>query len=197
MNPVPPPLEPQFYRQDILAVARSLLGQLLCRETPAGLAAGRIVETEAYLSREDPACHAFRGKTGRNAPMFGPPGRAYVYFIYGSYYCFNVVTGAAGAGEAVLVRALEPFYGIPLMEQRRGKGKGERHLAGGPGKLCQALAIDGTLNHHDLRRPPLWIAPGEGAAEGEVAVGPRVGITRAADKPLRFYIKESKYISRR
>lgn len=173
------------------------MGQLLCRDTPAGLMAGRIVETEAYLSRDDPASHAHRGKTGRNAPMFGPPGRAYIYFIYGSHYCFNVVTGSVGAGEAVLVRALEPLYGLDLMEGRRGKGKSERHLAGGPGKLCQALNIDGSFNDHDLRCPPLWIAAGREMGAGDVARGPRIGIVRAAEKPLRFYLKDNRYVSRR
>ncbi len=192
-----PPLEPSFYQQDILSIARALLGQLLCRDTSAGLTAGMIVETEAYLSRGDPACHAFCGKTDRNAPMFGPSGRAYVYFIYGSHYCFNVVTGRRGAGEAVLVRALEPLYGLDLMEQRRGKGKGRLHITGGPGKLCQALAIDGSFNSHDLRCPPLWIATGTEVGAGDVSSSPRIGISRAREKLLRFYIRDNSFVSRR
>ncbi len=192
-----PPLEPSFYRHDTVTVARALLGRLLCRETPAGLTAGRIVETEAYLSKDDPACHASRGKTRRNAPMFGPPGRAYIYLIYGIHFCFNVVTGPAGTGEAVLVRALEPLYGMELMQRRRGKGRDALHLAGGPGKLCQALVIDGALNEHDLRRSPLWISAGSEVEAGAVVSGPRIGINRAADKLLRFYIKDNKYVSRR
>jgi len=192
-----PPLEPSFYRHDTVTVARALLGHLLCRETSAGLAAGIIVETEAYLSKDDPACHASRGKTRRNAPMFGPPGRAYIYFIYGNHFCFNVVTGPAGTGEAVLVRALEPLYGLELMQQRRGRDRGALHLTGGPGRLCQALAIDRSLNEHDLRRPPLWIAAGSEVEAGAVVSGPRIGITLAADKPLRFHIKDNKYVSRR
>ncbi len=192
------PLEASFYREhDTVSAARALLGQILCRETPEGLAAGIIVETEAYLSRDDPACHASRGKTRRNAAMFGPPGRAYIYLIYGIHYGFNVVTGPAGSGEAVLVRALEPLYGIELMQKRRGDGKGALHLAGGPGRLCQTLAIDRSLNEHDLRRPPLWIAAGAAVKEEEVARAPRIGINRAADKLLRFYIKDNKYVSRR
>lgn len=191
-----PPLSSAFYRCDTVSAARALLGQILCRETAEGLTAGKIVETEAYLSG-DPACHAFRGKTDRNAPMFGPPGRAYIYFIYGSHFCFNVVTAPAGTGEAVLVRALEPLYGLELMGRRRGRGKEPLHLAGGPGKLCRALDIDGSFNDHDLRLSPLWIAAGSDIEDGAVVSGPRIGISRAAEKRLRFYIKDSKYVSRR
>lgn len=191
-----PPLASAFYQYDTVSAARALLGRILCRETAEGLTAGRIVETEAYLSR-DPASHAFRGKTDRNAPMFGPPGRAYIYFIYGSHFCFNVVTAPAGTGEAVLVRALEPLYGLELMRRRRGKGSGPLHLTGGPGKLCRALDIDGSFNDHDLRRTPLWIAAGSEVETGAVMSGPRIGISRAAEKRLRFYIKDNKYVSRR
>lgn len=192
-----PPLELSFYRRDTVSVARALLGHLLCRESAAGLTTGIIVETEAYLSRDDPACHASRGQTRRNAPMFGPPGQAYIYFIYGNHFCFNVVTGPPGIGEAVLVRALEPVDGLELMQQRRGKGRSAPELTNGPGKLCQALAIDQTLNEHDLRRPPLWIAAGYDVEAGAVISAPRIGISRAVDKLLRFYIKDNKYVSRR
>lgn len=190
------PLAPFFYRRDTATVARALLGQVLCRETKDGLAAGLIVETEAYLSG-DPACHAYRGKTGRNAPMFGPPGTAYVYFIYGNHYCFNVVTGPPGTGEAVLVRALQPLAGLELIRARRGPGLRAADLASGPGKLCRALAIDGSLNGHDLRKRPLWICPGENAGSVPVVCTPRIGITRAADSLLRFCLRGSKYVSRR
>lgn len=194
MKPALPPLAPNFYRLDTVSAARALLGQILCRETTEGLTAGMIVETEAYVT-DDPACHAFRGKTGRNAPMFGPPGRAYIYFIYGSHFCFNVVTAPAGAGEAVLVRALEPLYGLELMRQRRSGSP--LPLTAGPGRLCQALAIDGSFNDHDLRRSPLWIAAGSEIEEEAVLRGPRIGISRAVEKRLRFYIKDNKYLSRR
>lgn len=195
--PLLPPLESSFYRRDTVSVARALLGHLLCRESAAGLAAGIIVETEAYLSRDDPACHASRGRTRRNAPMFGPPGQAYIYFIYGNHYCFNVVTAPAGVGEAVLVRALKPVDGLELMRRRRGKGRSLAELANGPGKLCQALAIDQTLNEHDLRRPPLWISAGREVDAEAVISAPRIGISRAMDKLLRFYIKDNQYVSRR
>ncbi len=192
-----PPLEPSFYRSDTVSVARALLGTLLCCESSGGLAAGIIVETEAYLSRNDPACHASRGRTGRNAPMFGPPGRAYIYFIYGSHFCFNVVTAPAGVGEAVLIRALEPVAGLALMQERRIKARRESELTNGPGKLCQALAIDGTFNEHDLRRYPLWISAGRKIDPAAVVSAPRIGISTAVDRLLRFYLKDNQYVSRR
>ncbi|MGB4125921.1 MAG: DNA-3-methyladenine glycosylase [Dethiobacteria bacterium] len=192
-----PPLSSSFYRHDTVSVARALLGHLLCRESAAGLTAGIIVETEAYLSRDDPACHASCGRTRRNAPMFGPPGQAYIYFIYGNHFCFNVVTAPAGIGEAVLIRALEPVDGLELMQRRRGQGRSVLELTNGPGKLCQALAIDQTLNEHDLCRPPLWISAGREVEKEAVISVPRIGISRAVDKLLRFYIKENKYVSRR
>lgn len=180
-----------------MTLARSLLGATLCRKTEEGLAAGMIVETEAYLYINDPACHASRGITRRNAPMFGPPGRAYVYFIYGSHFCFNVTSGEIRVGEAVLVRALQPLKGLELMRLRRGKNVSPVNLANGPGKLCRALAIDGDFNHHDLRESPLWIAAPKRQKQFTIVSAPRIGISQAADKLLRFYIKENIYVSRR
>ncbi|HOL18183.1 MAG TPA: DNA-3-methyladenine glycosylase [Bacillota bacterium] len=193
---MPRPLPFSFYLQDTVSLARALLGQVLCRRTAEGLTAGIIVETEAYLSQDDPACHASRGMTRRNAPMFGPPGRAYVYFIYGNHYCFNVTSGAEGVGEAVLVRALQPLEGVELMLRRRGEAVNLVDLANGPGKLCRALSIDTALNGHDLRKDPLWIAAGR-LAHFEVVSAPRIGITQATEKLLRFYIKDNNYVSRR
>ncbi len=179
-------------------VARALLGHFLFRETGEGAVSGIIVETEAYLSENDPACHASRGMTRRNAAMFGPAGTAYIYFIYGNYHCFNVVTGPEGKGEAVLIRAVEPVEGLELMLQRRGRPVKKENLANGPGKLCQAFAIDKHLNGHDLRRKPLYLVQ-NGVVDGqvEVAVTPRIGITSAADKLLRFTVSGSNYLSRR
>jgi DNA-3-methyladenine glycosylase len=164
-------------------VARRLIGVHLWRATPQGWARARILETEAY-GQDDPACHAFKGPTGRNAPMFGPPGTSYVYFIYGSCHCLNVVTGPEGVGEAVLIRAVEALQGLDWMGVNRPVADA-RQLANGPGKLCQALALDRSHNGLDLiAGEVLRLVPGD--TPPAVAVGPRVGISQAVDWPLRF-----------
>ena len=148
---------------------------------------GRIVETEAYTGPEDPACHAAHptGRTQRNASMFGPPGTAYIYLIYGLHWCLNVVTGPPGHPAAVLIRALEPLEGADLMEERRGRS---RDLCSGPGRLCQALGLDGTLDGHELSRPPLELLDGDPMEDRNVRITGRVGVSRAADWPLRFLV---------
>ncbi len=181
---------------DTVAAARALLGAVLVHRTPEGVAAGRIVETEAYL-RNDPACHASRGMTSRNAAMFGPPGRAYIYRIYGMHLCFNVVTAEKGIGEAVLVRALEPLEGIDLMRRRRGV-EAERLLCSGPGRLAEALGLVPEQNGVSLARGDLRLyAPEPGWKTGTVRATTRVGITLAADWPLRFYPEGNPFVSRR
>jgi len=190
MNPLPR----SFYGQDTPAVARALLGQWLFHRTPEGLAGGRIVETEAYV-RDDPANHATRGKTRRNAAMFGPPGYAYVYAIH-NHYCLNAVTGPEGVGEAVLIRALEPVEGLDLMRARRGRAA-LRDLTNGPGKLCQALAITRAQNEMDLTDSDLFVAEGERVDPEQVVTTVRVGIRLAADWPLRFYVAGSEFVSKR
>lgn len=190
-------LTPHFYADETIAVARALLGKLLVHETPHGTVAGRIVETEAYLA-DDPACHAHGGKkTPRTAVMFGAPGTSYIYLIYGMHHCFNVVTGAEGTGEAVLIRALEPVCGIELMQVRRNQLT-IQNLCSGPGKLVYAMGITRALNALSLMEPPLYIAESVVAQEKfKIITTTRIGISKGADLPLRFYIKDSPYISKK
>ncbi|MFO7951871.1 MAG: DNA-3-methyladenine glycosylase [Bacillota bacterium] len=189
--------ELDFFLQNTAEVARKLIGHYLYRETETGLLSGIIVETEAYLSDNDPACHASRGQTKRNATMFGSPGRAYVYFIYGNYYCLNVVTGPQGKGEAVLIRALEPLTGKEFMYKQRGNHCSEKNLSSGPGKLCQAFAIDKKFDKHDLRSRPLYLLCNDNADKiGPVKATPRIGLSVAKDKLLRFIVEGNNFLSR-
>ena len=189
------PLPPVFYDRATEIVARELLGAVLECRTAEGVASGRIVETEAYLGPHDPACHAAAGMTTRNRCLFGPPGRAYVYFIYGMHWCVNAVTRERGHGSAVLIRALEPLGRLALMRERRG-GVSDRDLANGPAKLCEALGIDGGFDGARLDRGPLRILRGERVPDDEIAVSPRIGIRKAADWPLRYFVIGSAYVSR-
>ena len=190
------PLPRSFYDRDTELVARDLLGAVLRSVTPDGVTAGRIVETEAYLGEHDGACHAAAGLTQRTRWLYGPPGVAYVYFIYGVHWCFNAVTRREGLPSAVLVRALEPVDGLELMRRRRGAAIADRDLTNGPGKLCTALAITGAASGARLDRPPLSILRGKPVPDANVAVSPRIGISRAADWPLRWYIKDNPFVSR-
>lgn len=189
-------LDIDFYRGDTVKIARRLLGKMLVHFSPEGLTSGIIVETEAYLSRDDPACHAARGKTKRNAVMFGPPARAYVYFIYGNHYCFNVVTNEEGVGEAVLIRALEPVEGLQLMQKRRGEKQKKTNLTSGPGKLCQAMGINGRHNGSSLLDYPLFIAVGIDVDDFSIGVSGRIGINQGQDKQWRFFIKGNPFVSK-
>jgi DNA-3-methyladenine glycosylase len=187
-------LSPSFYQGSTQKVARALLGQILVNETPQGLSSGRIVEVEAYLSKNDPGCHAARGKTLRNAVMFGPPGYAYVYFCYGNHFMFNIVTEKEGVPGAVLIRALEPVKGLDLMARRRGKFQShELGLTNGPGKLVQALGIDRGHNHFPLFKKPLYLLAAE--RKEKIGVTTRIGLTDGADLPLRFYLEGNPYVS--
>ncbi len=186
-------LAPELLPVETRALARALLGRILVRASDEGLTAGRIVETEAYLPN-DPACHAYRGMSGRNATLFGPPHRAYVYQIYGTSYCFNLSSEPEGQGAGVLVRALEPLEGIALMQRRRSSDK-TRDLCRGPGRLCRALAIDRSLDGADpATHPFLWLAE-DGDVPAKVRRSPRIGITAAAERRLRFYAAGNPYVS--
>jgi DNA-3-methyladenine glycosylase len=184
------PLPAAFYDRDPALVARELLGMVLRSESQDGVTSGRIVETEAYLGPHDPAAHSAVGRTSRNWHLFGPPGQAYVYFIYGMHWCVNAVTREDGHGSAVLIRAIEPLEGVELMRSRRPKAKRDRDLANGPGKVCAALGI--TRAHDGLPLTggsPLTVLAGTPVVEAAVIVGPRVGISKAVDWPLRFRVR--------
>jgi DNA-3-methyladenine glycosylase len=195
------PLPRDFYLPSAKAVAPQLLGHLLLRRSGRDWIGGPIVETEAYLV-EDPACHSYGGETARNRVMFGGPGHAYVYFIYGCHFCVNAVCKPTGVAEAVLIRAIEPSIGHDsIMKNRPGSRPG--NLTNGPGKLCQALQIGRDQNGRDItsvdseiviaRNPDLQATLRKA---GPVNVSTRVGITRAAHLPLRFYLKNSHFVSR-
>ena len=190
------PFPPEFYDRDTEQVARNLLGAVLRAETPDGVASGRIVETEAYLGEHDAACHAASGRTARTHWLYGPPGTAYVYFIYGMYWCFNAVTRSEGLPSAVLVRAIEPLEGVDLMRERRGYPRRDQDLTNGPGKLCLALGITGEMNGFRLDDSPLTVVQGEAVPDDQVEVTPRIGITKAAAWPLRWFVRGNTYVSK-
>ena len=189
-------LERDFYARPTEQVARDLLGCLLVCETHDGVTSGRIVETEAYVGEHDLACHAAAGRTRRTEPLYGPPGIAYVYFIYGVHWCFNAVTRAEGEPSAVLVRAIEPVQGIALMRSRRRAAKRDHDLTNGPGKLCAALGIGPSHNALRLDRPPILIRPDAAVPDRDVVITPRIGITEAADWPLRWFIADNPWVSK-
>jgi DNA-3-methyladenine glycosylase len=184
-----------FFLRPVTEVARDLLGARLVSTVDGRRVAGVIVETEAYLGRDDPASHAATrvGETHRNRAMFGPPGRAYVYRIYGMHWCVNVVTGAPGNPQAVLLRGLEPIEGEDVMSSRRA---GKHPLTSGPGRLCEALGITGELYGHDFGAPPLELLPGWSVNDRQVAVSGRIGVKAATDWPLRYFVKSSPGVSR-
>jgi DNA-3-methyladenine glycosylase len=185
------PLPSAFYDRDAAVVARALLGAVLRHQTSEGVVSGRIVETEAYLGPHDPASHSAVGRTARTWHMFGPPGTAYVYFVYGMHWCVNAVTGADGYGAAVLIRAVEPLEGLALMRARRPRARRDQDLANGPGKLCAAFGIDRTLDGTTLTGAgALTIVAGAEVPDEHVLVTPRIGISKAAEWPMRFLTRE-------
>jgi DNA-3-methyladenine glycosylase len=189
------PFAAGFYDRATEIVARELLGAVLEHRTAEGTVRGRIVETEAYLGPDDPACHAAAGLTERTRILHGPPGHAYVYFIYGMHWCFNAVTREAGHGSAVLVRALEPLSGLALMRRRR-EIDDDVGLTSGPARLCEAFAIGRSQNGVRLDRGPLRILHGLSVPDESVLITPRIGIRKAADWPLRFLVKQNPFVSK-
>jgi len=191
-----------FYtRGNVLVIARQLLGKLLVVPAPNGQrVSGLIVETEAYRGPQDRASHAYGGRrTNRTGTMYRIGGTAYVYFVYGMYYQFNVVTNVIDVPHAILIRALEPVEGIDLMRQRR-YGQSGHNLTSGPGKLCIALGIDRGLDAADLLGDRVWLEPGHQFTARAIASGPRIGIDYAeawTHKPWRFWIRDNPYVSRR
>lgn len=189
-----------FYtRSSVLTVARELLGKLLVVPAGAKRVSGKIVEVEAYRGPQDRAAHSYGGRrTKRTEPMYGIGGTAYVFFVYGMYYQFNVVTNAADTPHAVLIRAVEPVEGIELMRERRGV-RADRDLTNGPGKLCIALDIDRRLDGADLLDSNVWLEKGEQIARSQIQRGPRIGIDYAEEwkeKPWRFWIRNNPFVSR-
>jgi DNA-3-methyladenine glycosylase len=180
----------EFFARSVHTVARELIG---CRLFYDGCG-GTIVETESY-ERDDPACHAYVGLTKRTATLFGPPGRAYVYLSYGIHSLLNAVAEPEGQAAAVLIRALEPTAGLEEMRGRRGE-RPDTDLCSGPGKLTEALGIDLDDNNADLTADPFLLLPPEPSWQGDVVTGPRVGITKAVERPWRFSLKSSPFVSR-
>jgi DNA-3-methyladenine glycosylase len=196
------PLARDFYARQTTEVARDLLGALVCRQTADGFSVGRIVETEAYGGPEDLASHSRAGLTRRTAPMFGEVGHAYVYLVYGMHECLNVVARFAEAeAGAVLLRAIEPLRGVELMRTRRGREMDpDARLGSGPARLCQAMAVDRSLNAHDLTSgDELWLSAGDAVREDQIAAGNRIGVDYAgewANRPWRFWVSGNPSVSK-
>ena len=189
----PTPLARAELPIDTVALARYLIGKILMRELPEGIASGRIVETEAYVVG-DAAGHAYRGMTGRNRSLFLAPGHAYVYLAYGRSYMLNVSSEMPGIGAGVLIRALEPLQGIAIMQLNRGTER-LRDLARGPGRLAASLRIDRRLDGLDLcQKGPLWLGRGD-HEPGEIGQSIRIGVTRDANRLLRFYLRDNPFVS--
>ena len=195
MHHVPLPLD--FYARPVLRVARDCIGKHLVHDTSEGLVVGRIVEAEAYRGPEDRAAHSFGGRrTARTEVMFGPPGHAYVFFVYGMHWHVNIVTTRVGAPHAVLIRAVEPVEGVELMAERRGIAPTSPSLTNGPGKVCQAFAIDGARYGADLCRGSLVLIDGP---RGRIGRSPRIGVDYAGEAaawPLRFAVRGNPHVSR-
>jgi DNA-3-methyladenine glycosylase len=193
------PLPPSFYEAPVLDVARAMIGKVLVHHTHEGVLAGRIVECEAYRGPEDLAAHSARGRrTKRTEVMFGPPGRAYMFLLYGMHWAFNVVVGPEGHPHAVLVRAIEPLLGVDRMAARRGLAEGSKNLTSGPGKLCAALGLDGAAYGADLTASAGRLYLAEGARRAPVGRSRRINVEYAgawAARPWRFFERSNRFVS--
>ena len=195
---MPAKISRSFYSRPALDVASDLIGKVLVRRLGRRNLSGRIVETEAYVGPHDLACHASKGHTPRTSVMFGPPGFAYVYMIYGFYFCLNVVTEPLGYPAAVLIRAVDPLENVDLMRELRNNPERENNVASGPGKLCMAMSIDRQLNGADLLGTTIWIED-RNTDPGLIRTSPRVGVDYAGeykDKPWRFFVDGNAHVSR-
>lgn len=197
-------LTEDFYTGTTPEIARRLLGKHLCRQTETGFYAGKIVETEAYLGEKDLAAHSSRGRTPRTEIMYGPPGHAYIYLIYGMYYCLNIVLQKEGTPEAVLIRSLEPLVLASekiLPKEKEYEGKKLEKILNGPGKLCREFQIGKDLNGANLtKRNGLWLENGEDIPPRKIVAAPRIGVDYARhwkNRPLRYYIEDNIFVSKR
>lgn len=187
----------EFYRRDALTVAREALGKVLVHETPQAVLRGKIVETEAYLGERDPAAHSFRGRSPRTEVQYGDGGFAYLYLIYGRYYCLNLVVNREDVPEVVLIRALEPLSGLEDMRQRRNVRR-DRDLCNGPGKLCDAMALDQRHYGMDLCGDTLYLTEGEPVSPQDIAASKRINIDYAGEAKeyeWRFFLRDNEYVS--
>lgn len=191
------PIRRKFYLRDTVTVSKDLLGKLIVRKTKYETLIAKITESEAYRGSDDPASHSHRKITNRNKVMFDTGGRVYVYFIYGNYNCFNIVTEKKGTGSAVLIRAAEPVEGIELMKSFRGKIKNIYELTNGPGKLCKALNIDKTFYGKDVTEEgEIFISYPQRKEKFEIVSTKRIGISKGADLPFRFFIKDNPFVTK-
>lgn len=191
------PLNYSFFSRNTLKVAKDLLGKVLIRKYDKNtILAGKIVEVEAYMGDHDPACHAYQKVTGRSSTLYEDCGTIYVYFIYGNYYCFNVVTENKGVGSAVLIRAVEPIERIEIMKEFRPKAKNIHELTNGPSKLCLAFDIDRRFNGKKLSEDGIFISKPLKVEKFEIATSKRIGIVKGADFPYRFFIKNNPFVTK-
>ncbi|MBL7128368.1 MAG: DNA-3-methyladenine glycosylase [Ignavibacteria bacterium] len=190
------PLPRKFYHQDTVTVSQNLLGKIIVRKIRNKLLAAKIVETEAYIGEHDPACHAYQKITNRSSTLYEIGGTVYVYFIYGNYYCFNIVTEEKGVGCAVLIRAVEPLQGIDTMKKYRPSAKSLHELTNGPSKFCLTFNIDRTLNKEDLLGKKIFISNPLDKMKFEICVSRRIGLNIGKEFQYRFFIKDNPFVTK-